>query len=71
MNSLLLTVLAMAGYVLAYRFYGRFLGRKLFRLQADFLMPSHEFKDGVDYVPTKRHIIFGHHFTTIAGLGPI
>ncbi|MBL7112990.1 MAG: carbon starvation protein A [Bacteroidales bacterium] len=71
MNSLVLTVIAMVGYVLAYRFYGRFLGRKLFRLQADFLMPSHEFSDGVDYVPTKRHIIFGHHFTTIAGLGPI
>jgi len=34
-------------------------------------MPSHEFRDGVDYVPTKKHIIFGHHFTTIAGLGPI
>ncbi len=34
-------------------------------------MPSHEFNDGVDYVPTKRNIIFGHHFTTIAGLGPI
>ena len=71
MNSLILTILAIAGYLLAYRFYGRFLGRKLFRLEADSLMPSHEFKDGVDYVPTKRHIIFGHHFTTIAGLGPI
>ena len=71
MNSLILTILAMAGYLLAYRLYGRFLGRKLFRLQADYLMPSHEFNDGVDYVPTKRHIIFGHHFTTIAGLGPI
>jgi len=71
MNSLLLTILAMIGYLLAYRFYGRFLGRRLFRLQAGYLMPSHEFNDGVDYVPTKKHIIFGHHFTTIAGLGPI
>ncbi len=71
MNSLVLVLIAMIGYILAYRFYGRFLGRKLFLLQADSLMPSHEFNDGVDYVPTKRHIIFGHHFTTIAGLGPI
>ncbi len=71
MNSLILTVLAFIGYLLAYRFYGRFLARRFFRLSADTLMPSHEFRDGVDYVPTKAHIIFGHHFTTIAGLGPI
>jgi carbon starvation protein len=71
MNSLLLVILALAGYLLAYRVYGSFLGRKLFRLSSDRLMPAHEFKDGVDYVPSKAHIIFGHHFTTIAGLGPI
>lgn len=71
MNSLVLILLALAGYLLAYRLYGRFLGRKLFRLSSDRLMPAHEFNDGIDYVPTKAHIIFGHHFTTIAGLGPI
>ena len=51
--------------------YGRFLGRRLFKLSTDNLMPSHEFKDGVDYVPAKANIIFGHHFTSIAGTGPI
>jgi len=61
----------MAGYLLAYRIYGRFLGRKIFRLSSEARMPSREFEDGVDFVPTKAHIIFGHHFTTIAGLGPI
>lgn len=71
MNSLILTILAFAGYILAYRFYGRYLARKIFRLSPETLMPSHEFTDGVDYVPTRAHIIFGHHFTTIAGLGPI
>ena len=71
MNSLILVILAMIGYLLAYRFYGRFLGRKVFRLSAAQVMPAHEFKDGVDFVPTKANIIFGHHFTTIAGLGPI
>jgi len=71
MNSLILTLLAFTGYLLAYRFYGRYLARRIFRLTSDTLMPSHEFSDGVDYVPTKPHIIFGHHFTTIAGLGPI
>ena len=71
MNSLFLTLLAFAGYLLAYRLYGRFLARKIFRLSNESTMPSHELKDGVDYVPTKPNIIFGHHFTTIAGLGPI
>jgi carbon starvation protein len=71
MNSLILVILALAGYLLAYRLYGRFLGRKLFQLSSKRLMPAHEFKDGIDYVPTKAHIVFGHHFTTIAGLGPI
>ena len=71
MNTLVLTLLAFAGYILAYRFYGRFLARKIFALDAAGRMPSHEFRDGVDYVPTRKHIIFGHHFTTIAGLGPI
>jgi carbon starvation protein len=71
MNSLVLTLLAFGGYLLAYRLYGRFLARKIFRLSPATPMPSHEFRDGVDFVPTKRHIIFGHHFTTIAGLGPI
>lgn len=71
MNSLVLVIIAIIGYLLAYRLYGRFLGRKILRLSAKQVMPSHELKDGVDYVPTKAHIIFGHHFTTIAGLGPI
>ncbi len=71
MNSLTVTLLAFAGYILAYRTYGRFLGQKLFRLSSRNKMPSHVHKDGVDFVPTKRSIIFGHHFTTIAGLGPI
>ena len=71
MNSLILVILAMIGYLLAYRFYGRFLGRKVFRLSAERVMPAHEFKDGVDLVPTKLNIIFGHHITTNAGLCPI
>ena len=71
MNSLVLALIALFGYVIAYRTYGRFLGRKLFGLSDNRLMPSGEFNDGVDYVPSKKNIIFGHHFTTIAGLGPI
>lgn len=71
MNSLYIILITFFGYLLAYRTYGRFLGKKLFRLGTGKEMPSHRFKDGVDFVPTKRNIVFGHHFTTIAGLGPI
>lgn len=71
MNSLVLTLLALAGYILAYRLYGRFIGNKIFHLTNKNITSAHEFQDGIDYVPTKKHIIFGHHFTTIAGIGPI
>ena len=71
MNSLLLVVLASIGYLIAYRLYGRFLGNRIFNLSLTNQMPSHELQDNVDYVPTKKSILFGHHFTTIAGLGPI
>ncbi len=71
MNSLILAIMAILAYLVAYYTYGRYIARKLFRLDDNNLMPSHEFSDGVDYVPSKKHIIFGHHFTTIAGLGPI
>lgn len=71
MNTLFLTVLAFLGYIIAYRLYGKFLADKIFSLSAKNKMPSHQLNDGVDYVPTKKRIVFGHHFTTIAGLGPI
>lgn len=71
MNSLILILLALVGYIIAYHTYGKFIAGKIFKLSDKNPMPAHELEDGVDYVPTKKHIIFGHHFTTIAGLGPI
>jgi len=71
METLLLMVICGAGFVVAYNTYGRFLARKIFKLNACALVPSKEFEDGVDYVPTRKGIIFGHHFTSIAGTGPI
>lgn len=71
MDVLLLMVATLVGYVLMYRFYGRFIGRFIFRLKPGAKVPSKELEDGVDYVPTRKEIIFGHHFTSIAGTGPI
>ena len=70
MNSLLLAVAVMAGFIAAYNIYGAFLGRRIFQLAAG-KCPAHLLADGHDYVATNRHILFGHHFTSIAGLGPI
>lgn len=58
-------------YLVAYHTYGRFLARRIFRIEPDRKPPSEEFNDGVDYVPSRRELVFGHHFTSIAGTGPI
>ena len=71
MDAVLIMVLAFVGYFVAYKLYGKFIGDKIFELSKKNVTPAHEFEDGVDYVPTKKGIIFGHHFTSIAGTGPI
>jgi len=71
MNSLFLAIITVAGYLVAYRLYGRYLGSKIFELSSTNITPAHRLKDGVDFVPSRKHIVLGHHFTTIAGLGPI
>ncbi|MGA1845393.1 MAG: carbon starvation protein A, partial [bacterium] len=71
MGPILLMVLSFLGYIVVYHTYGRFLSRKVFAIRRETVVPSHEFNDGTDYVPTKKGIIFGHHFTSIAGTGPI
>ncbi len=71
MNTIILIVVSFVGYIIAYRLYGRYIARKILVISDKNLMPAHELKDGIDYVPTRKSIVFGHHFTTIAGIGPI
>ena len=71
MQTVLVMITAFAAYIICYNLYGKFLARKIFNLSDDNKSPSMEFEDGIDYVPTKKEIIFGHHFTSIAGTGPI
>lgn len=71
MNSLILAIGAGVLYVVAYHTYGKFLARKIFKLNPEAVCPSKEFQDNVDFVPTQKPILFGHHFTSIAGTGPI
>jgi len=71
MDTLFLMLICGAGYLVAYHTYGRFLAKKIFQLNKDAPVPSKELHDGIDYVPARKGIIFGHHYTSIAGTGPI
>jgi len=71
MLTLLIAVGAFFGYIAAYHTYGRWLSKRIFDLDPDANVPSRQLRDDVDFVPTRRQVIFGHHFTSIAGTGPI
>jgi carbon starvation protein len=71
MTTLAIALGAFILYILAYNTYGKWLGQKIFKLDATARVPSIELEDGNDYVPTSKGVVFGHHFTSIAGTGPI
>tara|TARA_R110001599_G_scaffold71943_6_gene200194 strand:+ start:1241 stop:2881 length:1641 start_codon:yes stop_codon:yes gene_type:complete len=56
---------------LGYFVYSKFIAEKIFKLDPDFRTPAHEFEDGVDFVPTNKFVLWGHHFTSVAGAAPI
>lgn len=70
MNGAVLLIVGVVCFGLAYRFYGRYLQR-LFGVDSARETPAHTQRDGVDYVPTRLPVLFGHHFASIAGAGPI
>ncbi|HJO95602.1 MAG TPA: carbon starvation protein A [Victivallales bacterium] len=70
MNGTLLLIIGIVIFSSAYIFYGRYLSR-LFDVNPNRKTPAHKFSDGLDYVPTKTSVLFGHHFSSIAGAGPI
>lgn len=57
--------------VAGYRYYSKFIAERIYRLERDFETPSHAMQDGLDYVPTNRFVLWGHHFTAVAGAAPI
>jgi len=71
MNAAILALLVFVAFGLGYRYYSRFLSHTLFQLSDDEPVPSRVYQDGVDFVPTPRHILWGHHYTSIAGAAPI
>jgi len=71
MNSLTLLAIALCVFGLAYRYYGAFLAAKVTVIDPGRQTPAYEFRDGKDYHPTNRWVLFGHHFAAIAGAGPL
>jgi carbon starvation protein len=71
MNSLVLLVLGVAGLAGGFFIYSKFVAQHILKLNPDFKTPAHEFEDGIDYVPTNKFVLWGHHFTSVAGAAPI
>ncbi|HRP35221.1 MAG TPA: carbon starvation protein A [Gammaproteobacteria bacterium] len=71
MNAVTMLLFGLAMLALGYLFYSKFIAEKIYRLDPDFRTPAHEFRDGVDFVPTNKYILWGHHFTSVAGAAPI
>ncbi|MDA2911641.1 carbon starvation protein A [Nitrospiraceae bacterium AH_259_D15_M11_P09] len=70
-NGLWLVVAATCFYALAFRFYGRFLTRRVMGLNDQHITPAHRLHDGTNFYPANKYVLFGHHFAAIAGAGPL
>src|SRR6185312_15272952 len=66
-----LVTAAICVYLISYRFYGKFIAEKVLQLDDTRMTPAERHNDGLDYVPTNRYVVFGHHFAAIAGAGPL
>src|SRR6266496_6079186 len=66
-----LVIAALCIYFIAYRFYALFIAEKVLGVDPSRPTPAHRHNDGLDYVPTNRYVLFGHHFAAIAGAGPL
>ena len=71
MPAVAIAVVVFIAFTLGYQLYSKYLATRVYGLDDAILTPSHEFRDGVDFVPTNKHVLFGHHFTSVAGAAPI
>jgi carbon starvation protein len=71
MPAIVIAAAVAAIFMLGYRYYGKYLAEQVYVLDDRRLTPAHTMMDGVDFVPTNKHVLFGHHFTSVAGAAPI
>src|SRR5699024_98918 len=71
MSGILVAVIGVFIFALGYRFYSRWMAEKIFQLDPNYVTPAHRYQDGVDFVPTNTFVLWGHHFSSVAGAAPI
>jgi carbon starvation protein len=70
-GAIWIVIAAICVYIIAYRFYSLFIANRVLKLDTRRMTPSHKHNDGLDFVPTNKYVLFGHHFAAIAGAGPL
>ncbi|WP_374400779.1 carbon starvation CstA family protein [Niveibacterium sp.] len=70
-NALWVVVAAVSVYLIGYRYYGLFIANKVVGVDGSRMTPAWKHNDGLDYVPTNKYVLYGHHFAAIAGAGPL
>ncbi|TRW48279.1 carbon starvation protein A [Aliidiomarina halalkaliphila] len=71
MNAIFVLLAGIGAMALGYLLYSKFIAERIYKLDPNFRTPAHEFEDGVDFVPTNKFVLWGHHFTSVAGAAPI
>ncbi|HAB83995.1 carbon starvation protein A [Stutzerimonas stutzeri] len=71
MSAIALLLVGLGAMALGYVFYSQFIAERIYRLDPNYRTPAHTMRDGVDYVPTNKFVLWGHHFTSVAGAAPI
>ena len=71
MHSIIIVLMGLSGMAFGWFVYSKFIATKIYQLDPNFVTPANEFNDGVDYVPTNKYVLWGHHFTSVAGAAPI
>lgn len=71
MSAIALLLVGLVAMTLGYVFYSKFIAERIYRLDPNYRTPAHTMRDGVDYVPTNKFVLWGHHFTSVAGAAPI
>ena len=71
MSSIFLVIFGLIGFSFGWFVYSKFIAGKIYKLDPNYVTPAHQFNDGIDFVPTNKYVLWGAHFTAVAGAAPI
>src|SRR5690606_11565734 len=70
MNGMWLAVMGLTVFMAGWYWYSRYIAERIYRLDPNYVTPAHRYQDGIDFVPTRKWVLWAHHFTSVAGAGP-